>query len=186
LFERKAFDSQSVILTSRALIGYLPGILFLSAVIILQRLFYATKNTTTPLVISTFSFIVSIPFYKILSDLWGITGISAATSVFSIIAVILIVWRWYKFYPQSKLLFAFKPVLITILVAVFVVGIEFFVMKFVDNFKFARILRICIVSFPAIIFSIVVLNGFGIIKIGDLLKKIVRLRKRLSERQHKI
>ena len=107
LFEREAFDSNSVVLTSKALIGYLPGIFFLSAVIILQRLFYAVKNTKTPLIISTISLILSIPFYKILGDLWGITGISAATSVFSFIAAILIVWQWYRFYPQSKLLSMF-------------------------------------------------------------------------------
>ncbi|MDR0304962.1 MAG: murein biosynthesis integral membrane protein MurJ [Chitinispirillales bacterium] len=174
LFERKAFDSQSVILTSKALIGYLPGIFFLSAVIILQRLFYAIKNTKTPLIISTVSLILSIPFYKILSDLWGIIGISSATSVFSAIATILTVWRWHKFYPHTKLLSAVKPVLIAILIAAVVVIIEFCTIRIIREFMFIRILRVCLISFPAITFSAIMFQFFKIIDIKDLFTKTVR------------
>ncbi|MCL1946440.1 MAG: murein biosynthesis integral membrane protein MurJ [Chitinivibrionia bacterium] len=179
LFQRNAFDEKSVILTSKALIGYLPGIFFLSAVIILQRLFYAVKNTKIPLIISTISLILSIPFYKIFSDLWGISGISAATSAFSAIATFLIVWRWYKFYPQSKLLLMLKPISISVLIAVFAIIIEFFVLNFINDFTLPKILRLCIISFPAFIFSAIMFNVFGIIKIKDLLKKFsTKIRRR--------
>jgi len=174
LFQRKAFDAQSVILTSKALTGYLPGIFFLSAVIILQRLFYAVKDTKTPLIISTISLALSVPFYKILGDLWGISGISAAASVFSAMATALIVMQWYKFYPQSKLLSAIKPIFISVFIAVFAVAIEFFIAKFICNFNFARVFRICLVLFPAAIFSVFALNAFGIVKIADLSKRIIK------------
>ena len=176
LFERKAFDANSVILTSQALVGYLPGMFFLSAVIILQRLFYAVKDTKTPLIISTISLILSIPFYKILSDLWGIAGISAATSIFSAIATVLIVWRWYKFYPQSKLLSVLRPILLSIFVAGAAFFIEFWISR---QFSPAQnlpeqVLKICISAFPAIIFAIFSLQFLGIIKIKDLLQKFLR------------
>ena len=174
LFERKAFDAQSVILTSKALIGYLPGIFFLSAVIILQRLFYAVKDTKTPLIISTVSLVLSVPFYKIFGDLWGISGISAAASVFSAIATVMIVRRWYKFYPQSKLLCAVKPIFIATLIAVFAVAIEFFTTKFIGRFNFARILRICFALFPAVVFSAFALSAFGVVNIGDLSRRIIK------------
>jgi putative peptidoglycan lipid II flippase len=174
LFERNAFDFQSVILTSKALVGYLPGIFFLSAVIILQRLFYATKNTKTPLIISTVSLILSIPFYKIFSDLWGITGISAATSAFSAIATVLIVWRWYIFYPQSRLLVVLKPILIAVLIGAFVMIIEFFALNFLNKFVFPKFLLICFVSFPAVIFSAFMLDVCKILKIKKLVEKVLK------------
>jgi len=176
LFERRAFNADSTLLTSQALIGYIPGIFFLSAVIILQRLFYAVKDTLTPLVISTLSLVLSIPFYKILSDLWGVAGISAATSVFSTIATILIVWRWYKFYPQSKLLSVSRPILLSILVAVIALFIEFYIAK-----QFApaqnlldRIIKISVSGFPALIFAAVSLQFLKIINIKELFGKVLK------------
>lgn len=176
LFERKAFNANSTIITSQALIGYLPGIFFLSAVIILQRLFYAVKNTITPLVISTVSLLLSIPFYKILSDLWGVAGISAATSVFSMIAAVIVIWRWYKFYPQSKLLSVLRPILLSALVAVIALFIELWISRQFAPAKnlFDRFIKICASGFPAIIFATVSLQVFGIIKIKELSVKILR------------
>ncbi|MCL2844129.1 MAG: murein biosynthesis integral membrane protein MurJ [Chitinivibrionia bacterium] len=178
LFGRGAFDEQSVALTSRALIGYLPGIFFLSAAIILQRLFYAAKDTKTPLIISTISLVLSLPFYKILSEMWGITGISAATSIFSIIATFLIVWRWYVFYPQSKLLSALKPILLAVVIGGIVIGTQFFVMHLIGGFSLPRILQVFFVSTPAVILAMVLLNAFGILKITDLVGKLAKKLKR--------
>ena len=176
LFERKAFDANSTILTSRALIGYLPGIFFLSAVIILQRLFYATKNTLTPLIISTISLFLSIPFYKILSNLWGVAGISAATSVFSAIATILIVWRWYKFYPQSKLLSLMKPLGLSIFIAAAAMFIEFWISSQFSPAQnlIERLVKIFASALPALVFAIISFQISGIIDINKLFTKILQ------------
>ena len=174
LFGRGAFNEDSVALTSKALIGYLPGIFFLSAAIILQRLFYAVKDTKTPLVISTVSLVLSLPFYKIFSDLWGITGISAATSVFSVLVSFLIVWRWYKFYPQSKLLSTLKPIFLSAITALAMVLTQFFVLRLISGFEIPQILQILLVTLPAIALAAVLLNVFGILKPSDLLEKLRR------------
>ena len=180
LFERQAFDANSTILTSQALLGYLPGMFFLSAVIILQRLFYAVKNTKTPLIISTVSLILSIPFYKILSDLWGVAGISAATSVFSFIATVLVIWRWYKFFPQSKLLSLTKPIFLSILVASGAFFIKYWIFaQFppAENLP-ERLVKISVAAFPAIIFAAVSFQILGIISIKNLFAKVLRRVKR--------
>jgi len=102
LFARNAFDAESVEICTRALTGYLPGIIGLSSVIILSRLFYAIKDTKTPLLISTVSLILSLPFYKILGDNIGITGISLSTSIFSLIATLLTLYSWYSFRRKGR------------------------------------------------------------------------------------
>jgi len=174
LFLRKAFDAHSAALTASALTGYLPGVFFLSCVIILQRLFYAVKDTLTPLVISTVSLLLSVPFYKILGNLWGISGISAAASVFSALATVMIAARWYKFYPESALAGVLKPIFISLLTAFLAVIIEIYTSKFIESFGFARILRLCVVIFPALLFSIISLNAFGVIKISQITAVIMR------------
>lgn len=178
LFGRGAFDELSATLTSNALIGYLPGIFFLSAAIILQRLFYAVKDTKTPLIISTVSLVLSLPFYNILSKLWGITGISAATSIFATIATVLIVWRWYRFYPQSKLLSALKPISLAVIIGAAVIGAQILVSHLIDGFALPQILYVFITSFPAVVLAMALLNAFGILKYSDLFGKIVKKFKR--------
>ncbi|MGM0443101.1 MAG: murein biosynthesis integral membrane protein MurJ [Fibrobacterota bacterium] len=117
LFERAAFDSSSTEITARALTAYIPGLFFFTAVLILNRLYYAVQRMFTPTIISTVSVLISLPLFFILSSRMGVTGVALPASLFSVIAFTAMIIHWKHLYSESRILTIFPQILRVIILS---------------------------------------------------------------------
>jgi len=84
LFERGAFDSQAVQMTSNALFFYSIGMVGFGLRDILSRAFYSLQDTKTPMINAAIGMILNIVLNIILSKYMGIGGLALATSISAI------------------------------------------------------------------------------------------------------
>lgn len=97
------FDSKATILTAQALRYYSLGIAAGGISTILNRVFYAMKDTKTPMVNSMISIIINIILNLILIKPMGHRGLALATSIASFAKVILLFkniklkFKYFKF-----------------------------------------------------------------------------------------
>lgn len=174
VFERKAFDQESAIITTKALLGFLPGAFFLAAVLILNRLYYSTKRTITPLVISSLSLLVSLPLYFVLDTIWGVRGIALASSLFAIICFVLLVLYWKRLHKESLVLAMLRKLVAIAIVALLIGGATFTTLQIPFVGELSGIVRIILVSAIIGSIAIFVYDRMQIISISSIMKKIRR------------
>jgi putative peptidoglycan lipid II flippase len=177
LFERKAFTAESTALTARAFASYLPGVFFFAAILMVNRLFFAVKKTTIPLITSTISLLITLPLYPILGDKFGVSGIALASSSYSILSFILLVFSWKRYYPQSKLLSLFPRLIKISLIAVAGGLVATLLSKLsLPQFEIStvdRIIRVLVIAGFPFGLCIVGLDRVGILSIRSIVKKII-------------
>lgn len=81
IFERGKFGSESVRITSLALIGYGFGFVFKTIMVIVKRPFFAINNTKIPMMMGVVNVAINISLSIVLSHYYGIIGITLATSL---------------------------------------------------------------------------------------------------------
>lgn len=89
LFGRGAFDEDAMIMTTNALFFYSIGMLGIGIRKILSRGFYALQDTKTPMINSAIAMGINIILNIILSRFLGIGGLALATSISSIVCMLL-------------------------------------------------------------------------------------------------
>lgn len=90
LFERGAFDSQAVYLTSSALFFYSIGMLGFGLREVLSRVFYSLNDTRTPMLNAAIGLLVNIVLNVILSRYLGLGGLALATSISALFTSLLL------------------------------------------------------------------------------------------------
>ena len=89
VFQRGEFDDTATQATSSVFFFYSIGIIFLGLRELFNKVFYAQKNTKTPLLISSVSVSINIILSINLVDILGIKGLALSTSISLIIYVLL-------------------------------------------------------------------------------------------------
>jgi len=93
LFERGAFDQESLSMTTTALLYHAPGLLFIALGRVLVPAFYALKDTRRPMIAAGASMIVNIVLCYALRNELRHGGIALANSVSAVVtAFILVFW----------------------------------------------------------------------------------------------
>lgn len=90
LFERGAFDTQALAMTSSALFFYSIGMIGYGLREIVARAFYSLHDTKTPMINGAIAMIINIVLNVILSVYLGINGLALATSISAIVCTILL------------------------------------------------------------------------------------------------
>lgn len=106
LFQRGAFDERSTVLTAIALVFYSVGMVGFGLREILNKVFYALKDTKTPMINGVISVILNIILNISLVRIMGHGGLALATSLSSIICIILLFYSLKKkigYYGQDKI-----------------------------------------------------------------------------------
>lgn len=91
IFERGAFDANSVSMTSTALIFYSLGVVFYGVTDILNRAFYSIQDTRTPMINSIIGMFINIVLNLILINFMGIGGLALSTSISSFVCAVLLI-----------------------------------------------------------------------------------------------
>ncbi|WP_419741886.1 murein biosynthesis integral membrane protein MurJ [Paraclostridium dentum] len=133
LFERGAFDDRSTALTATALVFYSVGMIGFGLREILSKVFYSLKDTKTPMINGIIAVILNIVLNIALVKVMGHGGLALATSLSSIICILLLFISLKKkigYYGQDKI----KSTFIKTLLASIVMGIiTYFVYKFLSG-----------------------------------------------------
>lgn len=133
LFERGAFDDRSTALTATALVFYSVGMIGFGLREILSKVFYSLKDTKTPMINGIIAVILNIVLNIALVKVMGHGGLALATSLSSIICILLLFTSLKKkigYYGQDKI----RATFIKTLLASIVMGIiTYFVYKFLSG-----------------------------------------------------
>lgn len=108
LFARGAFDSNALSMTSSALFYYSLGMFATAMTEILARVFYAMKDTVTPVKNSLIAIVINIVLNIVLSKYMGIGGLALATSIAGVVAMILMFYSFRKKFGHFGFLTVFK------------------------------------------------------------------------------
>ncbi|MEG2789545.1 MAG: murein biosynthesis integral membrane protein MurJ [Romboutsia sp.] len=90
LFERGEFDSTATSMTAQALVYYSIGMIGLGLRDVLSKIFYSLKDTRTPMINGIFTVFLNIVLNIILIRYMGHSGLALATSIASIISVMIL------------------------------------------------------------------------------------------------
>lgn len=96
VYGRGVFNEQAVILTSKAFACYSIVFPFTVLQAYLVKAFYALEDTISPMKNGIFCIVVNIILSILLSDQFGFEGIAVATSISTVIAVLLLLGRLKK------------------------------------------------------------------------------------------
>lgn len=123
LFERGAFGREETLLTSSALFFYSFGMLGNGLREILSRVFYSFQDTKTPMINASVGLIVNILLNIILSKYLGIGGLALATSISSIVIMILMFIslkkKIGKLHFKENLISIIKIIIVSMLMGLF-------------------------------------------------------------------
>lgn len=108
LFGRGAITPADVTAMGGALFWYGPMLMAQGARDILNRSFYAIKDTKTPMIISSIMVAINIVLDGLFLKPWGLSGLSAATSLATVIGMLMMYLVFRKEIGQ----FGFKALLI--------------------------------------------------------------------------
>lgn len=95
-FQRGEFDAIATMTTSKALIFYSIGLVFMSLRLLITRVYYSLQDTKTPMVNGVISVIFNIILNLILVQFMGHAGLAFATSIATTIATILMFYGLKK------------------------------------------------------------------------------------------
>ncbi len=121
VFERGAFQEESVTLTAGVFGFYSLGLLFVASATVVSNVFYGFGDTRTPLWIGVIHMLINVALNLTLSRLMGVNGLALATSLAAIIAlgIRLFCVRRYVHLEWRHLSLSFGKILIASLIACF-------------------------------------------------------------------
>jgi putative peptidoglycan lipid II flippase len=122
LFERGSFDARATSMTASALFFYSIGIIGFGLKDVLSRVFYSLQDTKTPMINSVMAVVLNIVLNLILVKYMAHSGLALATSISSIICIILLFISLKKKigdFEQDKILkVTFKTILASIIMSI--------------------------------------------------------------------
>lgn len=133
LFERGAFDERSTVLTATALVFYSVGMIGFGLRDIVDKVFFSLKDTKTPMINGIIAVVLNIVLNVILVKVMGYGGLALATSLSSLICIVLLFRSLKKkigYYGQDKI----RSTFIKTLIASIVMGVgTYFVYNFLSG-----------------------------------------------------
>lgn len=93
LFQRGAFNAGDTLVTTYALAGLSIGIIGIAFREILNRAFYALKDTRTPMINGVIAILFNIAFSVVFIRMWGIGGLALGTSLAAILSGAMLIWK---------------------------------------------------------------------------------------------
>ena len=172
LFQRGNFNESNTIITAKCLLCYNIAFSFIGLREILSRIFYALKDTKTPVINSVIGVILNIFLNLTLSKYLGLPGIALATTISIIFTVILLFFTLYKKY---KVLYI-KEIIVTFLKIILASIIVGFIVYNIKNIliNYPLILNLMFSSLVGIIIYILIIIFMRIKIVDDFVKQIKR------------
>lgn len=181
-FERGAFDHYDTKMTAIALSCYSMGMIGFSLRDILIKIFYSVQDTKTPMINGILSVVINMILNISLIKFLSYAGLALATSISSIITVIMLLISLEKkigYFSKEKILLVFLKVILSSLIMGIVLYISYNTIVYMIGISFiTEILALVLSSLLGIItyiISIITLGGYDIgFLINEFRKRINR------------
>ena len=180
LFERGSFDSNAVAMTSSALVFYSIGLLGAGLRDILSKVFYSLQDTKTPMINGTLTVVLNIVLNILLIKHFAHNGLALATSISSIICIVLLFMSLKKkigYFGQDKII----KVMLKSFIASCIMGVCAVIIYNILN----SIISASFI-FKAIILSISILVGAIVYAVIIILLKVEEVERMLETIKTKI
>lgn len=129
LFQRGSFSVEDARYVSYALACYAPWLLFTGLFTFTSRVFYALKDTATPVIIGLIGLVLNVLLNCILIEPWGIGGLALATSFALAVKAFYQAWALSRKLPGME----FRPILPEQLKMLLATGVMTAVMLFAQR-----------------------------------------------------
>lgn len=170
LFKRGNFNESNTIITAKCLLYYSIAFTFIGLREISNGVFYALKNTRTPVINAVIGVSLNIFLNLILSKYLGLSGIALATTISIIFTVILLFFSLYKKY---KVLYI-KDVTITFIKVILAALPVAFIVHNIKNFllEYSLIINLIFSSLTGIIIYILIILFMKIEIVDNFIEQI--------------
>ena len=175
LFGRGAFDSEDVNMTASVLFYYSIGIIGFSTREIILRVFYALKDTRTPMINTLITVSINITLSIVLSKFIGLDGIALATSITGIFSAMFLfqkLTRKIGLLNLKEILTSLTKIIIMSTVMGLVLHYIFFNLLSIMESNSAVIISVI----SGIVTYLIMGLAFGFIKL-EFIKKIINFKK---------
>jgi putative peptidoglycan lipid II flippase len=180
LFERGQFTAESTRQAASVLSWYLVGSFAFSASMIVNRLFYAVRNTFLPMLVSSISTVLSIPLYILFCSWFSAKGIGIAATISMIIQSTVLVIIWYARYDTHEhLKKSFSKLLVIIFISAIAFPVTFFIRTVsigihIEQTFFQNAAVLITSAVPSLLFIFVLYQFFGIERFGVIVRGFIR------------
>lgn len=176
LFERGAFNNTAAEMTSAALAFYSIGLIGLSQKNVIANVFYSIQDTKTPMYNGVIAVVINIILNLILVKYMGISGIALATSISSIVCVLLLLAYLRKKVDgidfKSMSLTFIKSLFATVAMGFAVKTAYYFGLDLIGESKFVSMIMLCISSLLGGIIYISIVKIFKVEEIDYVFNAI--------------
>ena len=166
LFKRGNFNESNTIITAKCLLYYSIAFTFIGLREISNGVFYALKNTRTPVINAVIGVSLNTFLNLILSKYLGLSGIALATAISIIFTVILLFFSLYKkykvLYIKDVTITFIKVILASLPVAFIVHNIKNFLLEYslIINLIFSLLTGIIIYILIILFMKIEIVDNF--------------------------
>lgn len=130
LFKRGVFGDKAVLMTVQALICYSLGLCFYGLNQTITPVFYASKDTKTPMIIALFMCITNIVLNVILMLPLKHAGLALATSITAMIQFVIMIRVLLKRFPEIKLKGIIRNTIKIMIISI----ILFYIIRIISHF----------------------------------------------------
>lgn len=163
VFERGAFNSEATSMTAIALVCYSIGMIGFGLRDILNRVFYSIQDTRTPMINGALSMILNIILNIILIKFLGHAGLAIATSISSLICIVLLFNSLKKemgYFGQDKII---KTTVKSLISAIVMGVVTYSIYNILDNILGVGFIQEAIALFVSIGIGSIVYGGLVIL-----------------------
>lgn len=169
LFERRAFLPEDTQATALALSGMLVGAAAFAAQTVVNRGFYAMRNTLLPSVCGTVAVVAGLPLYWFGLKILGVLGIGLAISCSALLQVLVLfaVWNRRTDNTGSGAVYAFygKSLLVALPVAGLLHITQGLLLQWIDNAAFFG--SLALIAIQGMLFIVVMAGATRVFKIEE-------------------
>ena len=168
LYGRGNFTQDDVRLMSVALVGYLIQLPFLTIRDVLGQGFYSTKNTKTPAINGMIAIVLNIILTIIFSQIWGVFGITLATSISLIFSSGLLLYAFKNnfndFRIKDVVYSLIKIIIISLVMGIIILIVKLFIGSILNNFT-----QLIVLTIIGILSYIILCYLFKVNEINEIL-----------------
>ena len=162
LFQRGAFDERATNMTAIALVFYAIGLIGGGFREVFNRVFYALKDTKTPMINGIIAVVMNIVLNVILVKFMGHAGLALATSISANITIILLFISLKKkvgYFGQDRIIKStIKSLISAIIMGILTYLFHKFMLKFIGISMIMQIIALGIsVCFGAIVYGLLII-----------------------------
>ncbi|MBR8734774.1 Lipid II flippase MurJ [Fusobacterium necrophorum] len=186
LFQRGNFNESNTIVTAQCLLYYSIAFTFIGLREIIIGIFYALKDTKTPLINAIIGVLLNIFLNLILSKYLGLPGIALATSIsigFTVILLSFVLYIKYRLlYIKDVIITLMKVTLASIIVVTIIYKIKNILLGYhlIVNLIFSSLIGIIIYILIILFMKIKIVDDFKK-QIKDKILKLLRIKRDFEE-----